>query len=113
MVHHRERLPLALEPGEHLVGVHPETDHLEGDGAPERLQLLGLVDRAHAALAKHADDAVGTNAHRVEGAGRRWGPAARDDRGLFGGHVANLVAGARMASRLFGFESWREEPPSG
>ena len=62
VVHHRERLPLALEAGEHLVGVHPEPDHLERDRAPERLELLGLVDGPHAALAEDAGDAVGADA---------------------------------------------------
>ena len=62
VIHHRERLPLALEAGEHLVGIHPEPDHLERDRPPERLELLGLVDGPHAALAEDAGDAVGADA---------------------------------------------------
>ena len=33
MVHQRQRLPLGLEPGDHLLGVHAELDDLERDAA--------------------------------------------------------------------------------
>ena len=72
VVHHGERLPLALEAGEHLAGVHPAADHLEGDRAAERLELLGLVDRAHPALAEDADDAVGADAGGWAVRSGRW-----------------------------------------
>ena len=110
VVHHRERLPLALEAREHLVGVHPEADHLEGDGAAEGLELLGLVDGAHAALAEDADDAVGTDAVGVRGArGRGAGRRGRLGRGagyrrrFFGEHPGNLpmeVGLARLGASL-------------
>ena len=99
VIHHRERLPLALEAGEHLVGIHPEPDHLERDRPPERLELLGLVHGPHAALAEDAGDAVGADAvgegsARRRGGGRRggWGRAAGAHRRFFRGHSANLPA---------------------
>ena len=68
VIHDREGLPLALEAGEHLIGIHAEPDHLERDGAAEGLQLLGFVDGSHAALAEDAGDAVGADAVGVGGA---------------------------------------------
>ncbi len=51
MVHHRQRLPLRLEPGDHLLGVHSRLDDLQGHLAPDRLLLLGHEDDAEAAFA--------------------------------------------------------------
>jgi len=51
VVHQRQRLPLRLEPRQHLSAVHPGLDELHGDRAPDRLGLLGRPDLAHAALA--------------------------------------------------------------
>ena len=51
MVHHRERLPLGLEPGDDLPAVHAQLDDLEGDAAFDRLALLGHPDFAEAAFA--------------------------------------------------------------
>src|SRR4029453_12676268 len=47
----RGALPPPLEPRHHLPAVHPRLDHLQGDLAPDGLELLGHVDRAHAPLA--------------------------------------------------------------
>jgi hypothetical protein len=50
MVHHRERLPLGVEPRDDLARVHPQLDDLERDLAADRLVLLGEEDGAEPAL---------------------------------------------------------------
>ncbi len=50
MIHHRQRLPLGLEPRHHLLGVHAQLDDLEGHFAADRLLLFGDIDHAAAAL---------------------------------------------------------------
>ncbi len=62
MVHHRQRLPLGLEAGDDLLGVHAVLDDLQRDLPLDRLGLLGQVDDAHAALAELAYDRVGADA---------------------------------------------------
>ena len=51
MVHHRQRLPLGLEAGNHLPAVHAWLDNLERHTAADRRLLIGHVDDAHPALA--------------------------------------------------------------
>ena len=51
MVHHRQRLPLGLEPGDDLLGVHAQLDDLERHAPTDRFLLLGHVDHATAAFA--------------------------------------------------------------
>src|SRR5207247_402627 len=51
VIHQREGLPLGLETGDDLPGVHAGFDDLEGHFAPDGLLLLGDVDHAHAAFA--------------------------------------------------------------
>ena len=51
MVHQGQRLPLGLEAGDDLAGVHARLDDLQGDRPLHRLALLGHVDGAHAAFA--------------------------------------------------------------
>ncbi len=51
MVHHGQGLPLGLEAGDDLPGVHARLDDLEGDLALHGAGLLGHVDGAHAAFA--------------------------------------------------------------
>ena len=58
MVHQRQRLPLGLEPGQHLLRVHPRLDDLERDEPLDRLGLLGQLDHAHAPLADLLDELV-------------------------------------------------------
>ena len=41
VVHQGQGLPLGLEPGDHLPGVHPRLDHLQGHLPADRLGLLG------------------------------------------------------------------------
>ena len=71
MVHQGQRLPLRLEAGDDLGGVHARLDDLEGDHAADRLLLLGHVDHAEAAFADllqqlvRADHATNVFAQRV------------------------------------------------
>ena len=51
MIHHRQRLPLGLEPGDDLLGVHAQLDDLERHAPPHRLGLLGDIDHAAPAFA--------------------------------------------------------------
>ena len=51
VVHHRQRLALGLEAGQHFPGVHPGLDDLQRHPAGDRLALLGHPDGAEAALA--------------------------------------------------------------
>ena len=61
VVHQGQRLPLGLEAGDHLARVHAGLDDLQGDQAPDRLGLLGHVDRAHAAFADLLQELVGAD----------------------------------------------------
>ena len=61
MIHHRQGLPLGLEPGDHLPRVHARLDDLERDPALDRLRLLGHVDHAHAAFADLLEQLVGAD----------------------------------------------------
>ena len=84
MVHQRQRLSLGLEAGDDLARVHAQLDDLERDQPPDRLGLLGHVDRSHAAFADlldqlvRADDRAGI-VLRPSGAGVRLAspPAGR------------------------------------
>ncbi len=61
MVHHRQRLPLGFEAGDHLPRVHARLDDLQRDAAFDRLLLLGHVDDAHAAFADLLQQLVGAD----------------------------------------------------
>ena len=61
MVHHRQRLPLGLEAGDHLPGVHARLDDLQRDRPLDRLGLLGHEDDAHAAFADLLQELVGAD----------------------------------------------------
>ncbi len=65
MVHHRQGLPLGLEAGDHLPGVHARLDDLQRHPPLDRLGLLGHVDDAHAPFADLLQQLVG--ADRVAG----------------------------------------------
>ena len=51
MVHQGQGLPLGLEAGDDLLGVHARLDDLQRDLAADRLLLLGHIDDAKAAFA--------------------------------------------------------------
>ena len=59
VIHHRQRLPLGLEPGDDLGGIHARLDDLERDLAADRLFLLGHVDDTHAPFADLLEQLVG------------------------------------------------------
>ena len=61
VVHQRQRLPLGLEAGDDLAGVHARLDDLERDLAADGLLLLGHVDDAHAAFADLLEQLVGAD----------------------------------------------------
>ena len=51
MIHHRQGLPLGLEPREHLPRIHARLDDLQRHATPDRRLLLGHVDDAEAPFA--------------------------------------------------------------
>ena len=51
VVHQGQRLPLGLEPGDHLLRVHARLDDLQRHLAADGRRLLGHVDDAHAPFA--------------------------------------------------------------
>ena len=61
MVHHRQRLPLGLESGDDLLGVHAQLDDLERDSPPHRLGLLRDIDHAATAFAHALQNFVAAN----------------------------------------------------
>ena len=64
VAHQGQDLPLSIEAGHHLLGVHAQLDDLEGHTPADRLLLLGLIDRAHPAFAQNLDEAVVADALR-------------------------------------------------
>jgi hypothetical protein len=61
MLHHRQRLPFGLEPGDNLVRVHTGLNDLQGDASFDRLFLLGHVNDAHAPFADLLQQFVGAD----------------------------------------------------
>ena len=98
MVHQRQGLPLGLEAGEDLGGVHARLDDLEGDHAADRLFLLGHEDDAHAAFADLLQQLVGAD----DGAG------AFGDTLVGTGLIGLASCGGRAHSRLRG-RAFKEE----
>ena len=70
VVHEGQGLALGLEPGQHLPGIHPRLDQLDGHGALDRLGLLGHPDRAHAPFADRFQELVSISDHQAGGFGR-------------------------------------------
>ena len=63
VVHHRQGLPLGLEPGDDLLGIHAGLDDLERHPPANRAFLLGHVDGAHAPLAELLEQLVRADPH--------------------------------------------------
>ena len=61
VVHQGQGLPLGVEAGQRLLGVHAQFDDLQGDLANHRLGLLGHVDGAEAAFADLLQQLVRTD----------------------------------------------------
>ena len=58
VVHHRQRLALVVEAGQHLGGIHTELHNLKSHTPANGLALLGQVHGAHAAFAKRTNDSI-------------------------------------------------------
>ena len=58
MVHNGERLPLGLEAGDDLLGVHPQLDDLQRHPAADGSLLVGQVDLAKSTFADAFDEFV-------------------------------------------------------
>ena len=69
MIHHRQRLPLGLEAGDDLLGVHAQLDDLERDLAADGFLLFRQPDHAEAAFAEFLQQLVAAD-ERVLGGGR-------------------------------------------
>jgi hypothetical protein len=79
VIHHGKGLTFGVEPGEHVLTVHPLPNQLDGHLPPDRLQLVREPDFAHSTLAYPLEKAVRPD-------GRCGDPAA------LGGHVADQVS---------------------
>jgi hypothetical protein len=68
VVHQGQRLPLRLEPRDHLTRIHPGLDDLQRHQPLHRRRLLGEVDGAHAPLADRLQQLVRADPRGVGGA---------------------------------------------
>ena len=66
VVHQGQGLALRLEAGQDVPRVHPRLDQLQRHLAADRPELLGEVDRAHAALADLLADLVAIGDDRID-----------------------------------------------
>ena len=98
VVHHGQRLPLRLEPGDHLLGIHAELNDLEGNVTPDVLLLLGHPDHTSAAFADLLQELVSPDARARHFRAGVWGRSLRVYRG--GVH--------EFAARLVGLEQRRQ-----
>ena len=76
MIHHRQGLPLGLEPRDDLMRVHAGLDDLERHRAPDRLVLLSGVDDAEPTGADLVQDVVRTDAESGQSTGDGIGRGA-------------------------------------
>jgi hypothetical protein len=61
VVHHRQSLPLGLEPGDYLTGIHAGLDNFERHPAANRPFLLSLKHDAKATFADLLEEFVGAD----------------------------------------------------
>src|SRR5206468_1971977 len=61
MIKHRERVPLGLEPRQHVAAVHAGFDQLQSNIAMDGISLLGQVNIAEASLTDPPQDRVPAN----------------------------------------------------
>ena len=106
VIHHRQRLALLLEAGDHLLGVHPQLDDLERDPARHRLALVGEEHRAEAAGADLFDQGVAAEdrAGSLGGAGRG---SERARRYSGGGLVRGIELRRPVRGRLSALDAQR------
>ena len=53
MIHEGQRLPLGVETGEDLPGIHAGLDDFQSDFPAKRLFLLGHINDPHSSLAEN------------------------------------------------------------
>ncbi len=58
VVHHRQRLTLVGEAGQHLAGVHSEFHYFERHAPANGFALFGQVHGAHTAFAQKSNDLI-------------------------------------------------------
>jgi hypothetical protein len=102
MVHEGQRLPLRLEPGDHLPGdhlpaVHPWLEDLQRHLAADRLLLFGHEDDTEATLADLLQHLVGPD-HRAGTLAERLVVDQRQQ--LAGGRWVALLDGTQDAGHL-------------
>ena len=61
MIHHGQCLTFGFEPGDDLLGIHPQLDDLQGDLTRDRLGLFGHVNDPHTAHADFLKQLVAAN----------------------------------------------------
>ena len=66
VIHHGQGLLLGVEPGQHLLRVHPELDELDGHLPADRVRLLGNEHGPHAAFADFPEQLVFPTQHRAD-----------------------------------------------
>ena len=100
VVHQGQRLPLGLEAGDDLLGVHARLDDLQGHLAAHRLGLLGHVDDAHAAFADLLQQLVGADRPcPTASAGARTSTADASGGGPRGSRPARSWASSSASTR--------------
>ena len=72
VVHDGQSLLLGGEPGQHLLGIHPQFDELNGNLPLDRMRLLGDKNRAHAAAADFLDQFVFAGEHGTNRLAGNW-----------------------------------------
>jgi hypothetical protein len=58
VIHHRQRLALVVETGQHLRGVHPELHNFKGDLPANGLHLFGQINGSHTAFTYWPHDMI-------------------------------------------------------
>jgi hypothetical protein len=98
VIHHGQRLALAFEAGDDLPAVHSGLDDFEGDLAPDWLELLRLINDAHAAFADGPDQTVRTDGglfrRRIRAGRDGGGGRLLNEKGFdFGEEIGVVAAG--------------------
>ena len=73
MVHQSQGLALGLEPSDHVFGIHPQLDDLQGHSTANRLFLLGHVHNAATPFPKPLQQLVRSDALRLRDFRRQRG----------------------------------------
>src|ERR1017187_9591166 len=98
-VHQRQRLPLGLEPGDHLPRVHARLDDLKGHPPFDRLLLVGHPHNAESAPPDLLQQLVGADPRAGD---LGWGPLQRQFQCLHQGIRRKAFARGRLLKFLRG-----------